>query len=144
RGLFRLVGFEGLYSESMMRFSKGMYQRLGLAQALLHDRVLLILDEPTVGLDPVGRSEVRRLLLELKARGKTIFLNSHILQEVELVCGRVAVMASGQIRGIGTLDELTQQLGNRRVKFDLATERSDHEVLQTLLLAGASADLSGS
>ncbi len=138
--LLRLVGLEGRDRESVRRFSKGMYQRLGLAQALLHDPDLLILDEPTDGLDPVGRSEVRRLLLELKDRGKTIFLNSHILQEVELVCDRVAVMASGQIRGIGTIDELTQQLGNRRVKFDLATELSDQEVQQTLLPPGTGSD----
>lgn len=130
--LLRLVGLEGRDRESVRRFSKGMYQRLGLAQALLHEPDLLILDEPTDGLDPVGRSEVRRLLLELKDRGKTIFLNSHILQEVELVCDRVAVMAGGQIRGVGTLDELTQQLGDRRVKFDLATELSDLAVQHAL------------
>ncbi len=131
--LLRLVGLEGRDRESVRRFSKGMYQRLGLAQALLHDPDLLILDEPTDGLDPVGRSEVRRLLLELKGRGKTIFLNSHILQEVELVCDRVAVMASGQIRGIGTIDDLTEQLGNRQVKLELATELTDEQVRQLLL-----------
>jgi len=118
--LLRLVGLEGRDRESVRRFSKGMYQRLGLAQALLHDPDLLILDEPTDGLDPVGRSEVRRLLIELRARGKTIFLNSHILQEVELVCDRVAVMAAGQVRGIGTIEELTERLGDRQVKWDLA------------------------
>lgn len=118
--LLRMVGLEGRDRESVRRFSKGMYQRLGLAQALLHDPDLLILDEPTDGLDPVGRNEVRRLLLTLKSRGKTIFLNSHILQEVELVCDRVAVMAEGQVRGIGTIEELTCQLGDRQVRFDLA------------------------
>lgn len=118
--LISLVGLAGRDRESVRRFSKGMSQRLGLAQALLHDPDLLILDEPTDGLDPVGRSEVRRLLLELKSRGKSIFLNSHILQEVELVCDRVAVMASGQVRGVGTIDELMQQLGDRQVRFDLA------------------------
>jgi ABC-2 type transport system ATP-binding protein len=130
--LLRLVGLEGRDRESVRRFSKGMYQRLGLAQALLHDPDLLILDEPTDGLDPVGRSEVRRLLLELKGRGKTIFLNSHILQEVELVCDRVAVMAGGQIRGVGTIDDLTEQLGNRRVKLELGTELTDQAVRQRL------------
>lgn len=118
--LLRLVGLEGRDRESVRRFSKGMYQRLGLAQALLHDPDLLILDEPTDGLDPVGRNEVRKLLLTLKSRGKTIFLNSHILQEVELVCDRVAVMAAGQVRGIGTVEQLTRQLGDRQVRFDLA------------------------
>jgi len=118
--LLRLVGLEGRDRESVRRFSKGMYQRLGLAQALLHDPDLLILDEPTDGLDPVGRNEVRKLLLDLKSRGKTIFLNSHILQEVELVCDRVAVMAGGQVRGVGTIAELTKCLGDREVRLDLA------------------------
>ncbi len=102
------VGLQGRDRESVRRYSKGMYQRLGLAQALLHDPDLLILDEPTDGLDPVGRNEVRRILLELKARGKTIFLNSHILQEVEMVCDRVAIMSSGLVRACGTIDELTR------------------------------------
>lgn len=131
-GLLRLVGLEGRDRESVRRFSKGMYQRLGLAQALLHDPDLLILDEPTDGLDPVGRSEVRRLLLELKARGKTIFLNSHILQEVELVCDRVAVMAQGEVRGVGTLAELTEQLGDRRVKLEIATELTQSQIRDRL------------
>jgi ABC-2 type transport system ATP-binding protein len=138
--LLRLVGLENRDSESVRRFSKGMYQRLGLAQALLHDPDLLILDEPTDGLDPVGRSEVRRLLVEMRARGKTIFLNSHILQEVELVCDRVAVMAAGQVRGIGTIDELTERLGNREVKWHLAGVDDDARI--TSLLA-THAGLSG-
>jgi ABC-2 type transport system ATP-binding protein len=134
--LLRLVGLEGRDRESVKRFSKGMYQRLGLAQSLLHDPDLLILDEPTDGLDPVGRSEVRRLLLELRSRGKTIFLNSHILQEVELVCDRVAVMAAGQVRGIGTIDELTERLGDRQVKWDLA-EATDQQAVGRLLAESA-------
>jgi ABC-2 type transport system ATP-binding protein len=117
--LLRLVGLDGRDREAVRRFSKGMYQRLGLAQALLHDPSLLILDEPTDGLDPVGRSEVRRLLLELKQRGKTIFLNSHILQEVELVCDRVAIMSHGEVKGVGSIDELTQSVSGREVVIDV-------------------------
>jgi ABC-2 type transport system ATP-binding protein len=86
-----------------------MRQRLGLAQAMLHDPDLLILDEPTDGLDPMGRSQIRDVLDRLKKRGKTVFLNSHILQEVELICDRVAIMALGQLRAIGTIDELVRQ-----------------------------------
>ncbi|MGV3485071.1 MAG: ABC transporter ATP-binding protein [Planctomycetaceae bacterium] len=122
--LLKLVGLEGRDREPVRRFSKGMYQRLGLAQALLHDPDLLILDEPTDGLDPVGRSEVRRLLVELKQRGKTIFLNSHILQEVELVCDRVAIMSGGQVRGVGSIDELTRHAGGGGVVFDIARDGS--------------------
>jgi len=120
--LLKLVGLEGRDREPVRRFSKGMYQRLGLAQALLHDPDLLILDEPTDGLDPVGRSEVRRLLLELKQRGKTIFLNSHILQEVEMVCDRVAIMSYGQVRGIGSIDQLTHNSGGRELWIDIAID----------------------
>ena len=107
--LLRLVGLEGRDRESVRRFSKGMYQRLGLAQALLHDPDLLVLDEPTDGLDPVGRNEVRKVIERLREDGKTIFLNSHILQEVELVCTRIAILAGGQIQAIGPIDELSQQ-----------------------------------
>ncbi len=106
--LLELVGLRGRDRESVRRFSKGMYQRLGLAQALLHNPDLLVLDEPTDGLDPVGRSEVRRVIEQLRDAGKTIFLNSHILQEVELVCSRVAIMARGELRGVGEIHELTR------------------------------------
>lgn len=104
--LLELVGLQGRDREPLKRFSKGMNQRLGLAQALIHDPDLLVLDEPTDGLDPVGRSEVRKVIERLSAAGKTIFLNSHILQEVEVVCTRVAVLAHGEIRGSGTIAEL--------------------------------------
>jgi ABC-2 type transport system ATP-binding protein len=107
--LFAMVDLKGRQDEAVRRYSKGMRQRLGLAQAMLHDPDLLIFDEPTDGLDPMGRSQIRDLLTRLKERGKTVFLNSHILQEVELVCDRVAIMALGQLRGVGTIEELIQQ-----------------------------------
>jgi ABC-2 type transport system ATP-binding protein len=132
KALLTLVGLDGRDCEPIRRFSKGMYQRLGIAQALLHDPDLLILDEPTDGLDPVGRNEIRRLLLTLKSRGKTIFLNSHILQEVELVCDRVAVMAGGKLRGIGTIEELTQKRGFPNVSFELAGPTSQNHLRELL------------
>ncbi len=107
--LLELVGLSGRENELVRKYSKGMRQRLGLAQAMLHDPELLILDEPTDGLDPVGRSQIRQLINYLRDQGKTVFLNSHILQEVELVCDRVAILASGLLQGIGTPVELTQQ-----------------------------------
>ncbi len=91
------------------QFSKGMQQRLGLAQALLHDPELLILDEPTDGVDPVGRAELRDLLVELRNAGKTIFLNSHHLQEMELLCDRVAMMDLGRVLETGKVSELTSE-----------------------------------
>jgi ABC-2 type transport system ATP-binding protein len=84
-----------------------MLQRLGLAQAMLHDPDLLIMDEPTDGLDPLARSQVRGFLVELKRQGKTIFLNSHILQEVQLVCDRVAILDKGVLRRVGSVSEIT-------------------------------------
>ncbi|HJN13113.1 MAG TPA: ABC transporter ATP-binding protein [Pirellulaceae bacterium] len=107
--LLESVGLNGHERESIKKFSKGMVQRLGLAQALLHDPELLILDEPTDGLDPVGRSHVRNVLHRLKNEGKTIFLNSHILQEVELVCDRVAILDKGELRALGTVAEIAPQ-----------------------------------
>jgi ABC-2 type transport system ATP-binding protein len=108
RELFDLVSLSGREHEPVRRYSKGMRQRLGLAQAMLHDPDLMIFDEPTDGLDPMGRSQIRDVLYQLKQRGKTVFLNSHILQEVELICDRVAIMAHGQLRGMGTIDSLIE------------------------------------
>lgn len=105
--LIELVGLAGRDREPISRFSKGMGQRLGLAQALLNDPELLILDEPTDGLDPVGRADVRKLLRRLGDEGKSVLMNSHILQEVELVCDRVAIMTHGTLRSLGGIDELT-------------------------------------
>lgn len=107
--LLARVGLAGRDRELVKRYSKGMRQRLGLAQAMLHEPDLMILDEPTDGLDPVGRSEIRQIIMEMKNEGKTVFLNSHILQEVELVCDRVAILAGGKLRGVGSPAELTQQ-----------------------------------
>ena len=118
--LLELVGLRGRDRESVRQFSKGMYQRLGLAQALMHDPDLLVLDEPTDGLDPVGRNEVRKVIDRLRESGKTIFLNSHILQEVELICSRVAIMSHGKICVAGRIDELTQFDRYEEVAFDVA------------------------
>ncbi len=84
-----------------------MLQRLGIAQALMNEPKLLILDEPTDGVDPVGRREIRDLLAELKEEGKAIFLNSHLLSELEMVCDRVAIMVKGLVTMQGTIDSLT-------------------------------------
>ena len=105
--LLSLVGLKGREKESVTKFSKGMRQRLGLAQALLHDPELLILDEPTDGLDPIGRSDVRTILRQLSDEGRTVFVNSHLLQEVELVCDHVAILNHGTLRYVGSLDDFT-------------------------------------
>ncbi|MCA9214882.1 MAG: ABC transporter ATP-binding protein [Planctomycetales bacterium] len=102
-----LVELTGRDKESVKRFSKGMQQRLGLAQALLHNPEVLFLDEPTDGLDPVGRSQVRTIMKRLKEQGRTVFVNSHLLQEVELVCDEVAILDKGSLKYVGVLDALT-------------------------------------
>ncbi len=133
--LLELVGLRGRDRELVPQFSKGMYQRLGLAQALMHDPDLLVLDEPTDGLDPVGRNEVRKVIDRLRESGKTIFLNSHILQEVEQICSRVAIMSHGKIRVAGRIDELTQFDRCEEVAFEVVThfaESSEHEATAEL------------
>ena len=98
------------------RYSKGMMQRLGLAQALMNDPELVILDEPTDGVDPMGRRDIRELLLELKTRGKTVFINSHMLSELEMVCDRVSILVGGLVARQGTLGELTAHTTAYRIR----------------------------
>jgi ABC-2 type transport system ATP-binding protein len=98
------------------KYSKGMMQRLGLAQALMNDPDLIVLDEPTDGVDPMGRRDIRELLIELRGRGKTIFINSHLLGELEMVCDRVSILVGGLVARQGTLGELTAQSREYRIK----------------------------
>ena len=106
-----LVGIAGRMNSKIKTYSKGMKQRLGIAQSLLHDPELIILDEPTDGVDPMGRREIREMMGRLKEAGHTIFLNSHLLGEVELICDRVAILHQGQLVREGTIAELTKQKG---------------------------------
>ena len=99
-------------------FSKGMMQRLGLAQALINDPELIFLDEPTDGVDPIGRKEIRDILLELKSQSKTIFLNSHLLSEVELITDRVAILNKGKLLREGTVQELTEKKEEYRLTIE--------------------------
>jgi len=99
--MLQKVGLETAGKIQLRKFSKGMLQRVGLAQAIVHDPKLLILDEPMSGLDPMGRREVRDIILELKNAGKTILFSTHILSDAETLCDRVGVIAGGQLRGVG-------------------------------------------
>ena len=100
------VGLDHARDRPIGKFSKGMMQRVGLAQALLHDPEVLILDEPMSGLDPIGRKEIRDLLLEQKRAGKTLVFTSHILSDVEVLCDRVVILQHGKIAAQGKLSEL--------------------------------------
>ena len=101
------VGLTDDADRAVAEYSKGMRQRLGIAQALMHEPEMVLLDEPTDGLDPVGRSQVRSVLTALRDEGKTIFLNSHILQEVELICDRVAILNKGRLMFVGPAGEIS-------------------------------------
>ncbi len=107
--LIEKVGLGRARSQSLKKFSKGMLQRAGLAQALMNDPALVVLDEPMSGLDPIGRKEVRDLILELRDQGKTVFFSSHILSDVEAIADRVAIIARGQLQAQGTPAELVKR-----------------------------------
>jgi ABC-2 type transport system ATP-binding protein len=108
REVLELVNLAADSQRNVSSFSRGMLQRIGLAQALVNDPELLILDEPTSALDPIARVTIRELLLRLKREGKTVFLSSHLLSEVELVCDRVGVMHQGKLARLGKTAELLQ------------------------------------
>ncbi|MEZ4407681.1 MAG: ABC transporter ATP-binding protein [Polyangiales bacterium] len=118
--LLRRVGIGSVMDRPLRRFSKGMLQRAGLAQALMGDPELLILDEPMTGLDPIGRKEVRDLILEERERGRTVMFSSHILSDVEMLCDRVAIVNRGELTACGSLDELLQR-SVRAVEVELGT-----------------------
>jgi ABC-2 type transport system ATP-binding protein len=109
--MLEVVGIKGRMHYKIRTYSKGMKQRLGIAQAMMHDPEAIFLDEPTDGVDPVGRREIRAVMQRLKEEGKTIFLNSHLLGEVELICDRVGILQKGEMIRSGTIAELTQQRG---------------------------------
>ena len=104
------------------KYSKGMIQRLGIAQALLHDPELVFLDEPTDGVDPIGRKEFRDLVVRLKDEGKTIFINSHLLSEVEMVCDEVAILNKGKLLRQGTVKEFTASDRNYRIHASIENQ----------------------
>src|SRR6185295_5982927 len=106
--LLEIVGMTGWADKKVGSYSKGMMQRVGVAQALVNDPQLVILDEPTDGVDPVGRREIRDVLLKLKSEGRTVFVNSHLLSELEMICDRVAILVAGRVVQQGTIDELTR------------------------------------
>ncbi len=105
--LLELVGMTDWADRKVIAYSKGMQQRVGLAMAMINDPELLILDEPTDGVDPEGRREIRRVIRHLHEQGKTVFINSHLLSELELVCHRVAILVQGGVVRQGTIDELS-------------------------------------
>jgi ABC-2 type transport system ATP-binding protein len=132
-----LVGLADRRRSRLSQFSKGMQQRIGLAQALLHEPDLVILDEPTSALDPIGRRQVRDIVLHLKARGATVFLNSHLLSEIEMTCDQVAILNRGRLVRHGTLDELLAPAS----VVDLQVEGGDAGLRTALAAIGEAREL---
>jgi ABC-2 type transport system ATP-binding protein len=127
--LLAWVGLEGAADARLRTYSKGMLQRIGIAQALVHDPSVILLDEPMTGLDPLGRKEIRDLIRRLRAEGRTVLMNTHILSDVEMLCDRVAILVGGRIRYEGATEEI------------LTGEASETEVVLARLPAAAAEEL---
>ncbi|HYI13395.1 MAG TPA: ABC transporter ATP-binding protein [Thermoanaerobaculia bacterium] len=119
------------------KFSKGMTQRLGLACAMIHAPQVLLLDEPTDGVDPVGRREIRDLLMEEARNGTTILLNSHLLSEIEMTCDRVAVLRHGKVAAFGSVAELTHQTANYKTSYKMVATPVDDRLVASFRETGA-------
>jgi len=111
--LLKRVGLGDVGNKHLRKFSKGMLQRVGIAQAIIHDPEVVFLDEPMSGLDPLGRHEVRELIQQLKDEGKTIFFSTHILSDAETLCDRVAVIHKGELRGVGVVNDFRSNIAEK-------------------------------
>jgi len=128
--LLDMVGLKAVANRAVGTFSKGMARRIGLAQALINDPDLLILDEPTTGLDPIGTRQIKDLVLKLAERGKTILLCSHLLADVEDVCDRIAILYGGKIQTQGRVKELLQQTNKRQITTDAISDATVEKIRQ--------------
>ena len=125
-----LVGLTTAADVQLRKFSKGMLQRAGIAQAILHDPKVVFLDEPMSGLDPIGRREVRDIILNLKNQGRTVFFSTHILSDAEMLCDRVAVLVDGKLQGVGAPSEIVSM---DVVAMDILFELKDGRALPPVL-----------
>ncbi len=130
--LLDMVGLKAVANRAVGTFSKGMARRIGLAQALINDPDLLILDEPTTGLDPIGTRQIKDLILKLAERGKTILLCSHLLADVEDVCNRIAILYGGKIQTEGHVRELLQQTNKRQITTDAISDATVEKIEQLI------------
>ncbi|MFO0857096.1 MAG: ATP-binding cassette domain-containing protein [Phycisphaerales bacterium] len=127
--LLELVGMKDWAKTKVKGYSKGMRQRVGIAQALSNNPDLVVLDEPTDGVDPVGRRDIREMLTRIKEEGKTVFLNSHLLSELEMVCDRVAILVQGKVASHGTIHELT----DKRQVYEIEVAKAGHDDSASLI-----------
>jgi ABC-2 type transport system ATP-binding protein len=128
--LLDMVGLKAVANRTVGTFSKGMARRIGLAQALINDPDLLILDEPTAGLDPIGTRQIKDLLVELAKRGKTVLLCSHLLADVEDICDRIAILYGGKIQSEGKVTELLRQSDKRQIITDAISDSAVEKIKQ--------------
>lgn len=138
--LLNMVRMKEWEDVKMGKYSKGMQQRVGLAAAMVSDPDLLVLDEPTDGVDPLGRKEIRDILVELRKRGKTIFLNSHLLSEVELICDRVAILNKGHIVRQGSIKDLTADGNLWVIELQQLPDQFDKQLVEKGIPAQAGGD----
>lgn len=129
-----LVGLADAGNVQLRKFSKGMLQRVGIAQAIIHDPQIIFLDEPMSGLDPVGRREVRDIILDLKRQGRTVFFSTHILSDAEMLCDRVAVLLGGKLQGVGAPGEIVSM---KVYGMEIFFEMRDGSLLPTALAGHA-------
>lgn len=130
--LLDMVGLQAVANRQVGTFSKGMARRIGLAQALINDPELLILDEPTTGLDPIGTRQIKDLILRLAQRGKTILLSSHLLADVEDVCDRIGILYGGQIQTLGSVKELLRETDKKQITMTDVNEQGLSELRKFL------------
>ncbi len=135
-----MVGLSDASGRRVSLYSKGMQQRAGLAQAIVHDPELLILDEPASGLDPVGMSDMAEIILKLKERGKTVLLSSHMLAEVEKLCDEVCILSRGEIAAQGSLDSLLDKPNSAVLNMSSVSEQNVEKVVKYAESLGAKID----
>jgi ABC-2 type transport system ATP-binding protein len=140
--LLDMVGLKAVASRPVGTYSKGMARRIGLAQALINDPDLLILDEPTTGLDPIGTRQIKDLVLKLAERGKTILLCSHLLADVEDVCHRIAILYGGRIQAQGRVKDLLQQTDKRQIVTDAVSDAAVERIKGILRSEGVKFEVS--
>ena len=133
--MLKKVGLETAGKIQLRKYSKGMLQRVGLAQAILHDPKVVILDEPMSGLDPIGRREVRDIILELKREGKTVLFSTHILTDAEILCDKVGVIVGGKLQGVGRPDDI---VGMKTQEMEILFEADGNDARSAGVRARAS------
>jgi ABC-2 type transport system ATP-binding protein len=140
--LLDMVGLKAVANRPVGTYSKGMARRIGLAQALINDPDLLVLDEPTTGLDPIGTKQIKDLILKLAKRGKTVLLCSHLLADVEDVCDRIAILYGGKIQTEGQVKELLQQTHKTQITTEAISDTAIKKIKQIIQQEQAQCDIS--